>query len=85
VRPCWKRPVVVERPPPCQGTMRLMFDIMDAYDRADFDRLDGPQGSRAAALAARRSLSPITVAPELTGWGGAWSQVASRSNSRKKS
>jgi len=22
-----------------QGTMRLMFDIMDAYDRADFDRL----------------------------------------------
>jgi hypothetical protein len=22
-----------------QGTMRLMFDTMDAYDRADFDRL----------------------------------------------
>ena len=22
-----------------QGTMRLMFDSMDAYDRADFDRL----------------------------------------------
>ena len=21
-----------------QGTMRLMFDTMDAYDRADFDR-----------------------------------------------
>jgi limonene-1,2-epoxide hydrolase len=23
-----------------QGTMRLMFDTMDAYDRADFDRLE---------------------------------------------
>jgi hypothetical protein len=22
-----------------QGTMRLMFDTMDAYDRGDFDRL----------------------------------------------
>jgi hypothetical protein len=22
-----------------QGTMRLMFDTMDAYDRTDFDRL----------------------------------------------
>ena len=22
-----------------QGTMRFMFDTMDAYDRADFDRL----------------------------------------------
>jgi hypothetical protein len=44
-----------------------------------------PQRSRAAALAASRSLSAITVAPELAGWGGAWSQVASRSNSRKKS
>ena len=22
-----------------QGMMRLMFDTMDAYDRADFDRL----------------------------------------------
>jgi hypothetical protein len=22
-----------------QGTMRLIFDAMDAYDRADFDRL----------------------------------------------
>jgi ketosteroid isomerase-like protein len=22
-----------------QGTMRLVFDTMDAYDRADFDRL----------------------------------------------
>ena len=23
-----------------QGTMRLMFDTMDAYDRSDFDRLE---------------------------------------------
>jgi ketosteroid isomerase-like protein len=140
-----------------QGTMRLMFDTMDAYDRADFDRLaeiyaedaqwrnadpngphchnrddiftmfrarmasgtrigfdelrstpatdrsvvapcvaamaarssrlikDGRQRSTVAALSASRSLSPITVAPELTGRGGRWVQVASRSKSRKKS
>ena len=46
---------------------------------------DGLQRSRAAALSASRSLSPITVAPELTGRGAVASQVASRSNSRKKS
>ena len=45
----------------------------------------GGQRSRDAALAASRSLSPITVAPALTGRGGRWAQVASRSNSRKKS
>jgi hypothetical protein len=45
----------------------------------------GGQRSRDAALAASRSLSPITVAPELTGRGGVGPQVALRSNSRKKS
>jgi hypothetical protein len=44
-----------------------------------------PQRSTAAALWASRSLSPITVAPELTGRGAVGPQVASRSNSRKKS
>jgi uncharacterized protein (DUF952 family) len=44
-----------------------------------------PQRSRAAALAASRSLSSITVAPELTGRGGVGSHVAFRSKSRKKS
>jgi hypothetical protein len=42
-------------------------------------------GSRVAALAASWSLSPITVAPELTGRGVLSPQVASRSKSRKKS
>ena len=122
-----------------QGTMRLMFDTMDAYDRADFDRLaeiyasrdaalwrsrttpqwrppkqrswgkaqrqptadgtgggfdgdpvgrlidGGGQRSSDAALSANCSLLPITVAPESTGRGGFDPQVASRSNSRKKS
>jgi hypothetical protein len=45
----------------------------------------GGQRNRAAALAASWSLSPITVAPELTGRGGVGPQVALRSNSRKKS
>ena len=45
----------------------------------------GGQRSRAAALAASWSLSPITVAPELTGLGGVGPQVALRSNSKKKS
>jgi hypothetical protein len=44
---------------------------------------DSPQRSSVAALSASRSLSPITVAPELTGRGGRWVQVALRSNSRK--
>jgi hypothetical protein len=48
-------------------------------------RAAGGQRKRDAALAASRSLSPITVAPELTGRGGVGPQVASRSNSRKKS
>jgi hypothetical protein len=104
-----------------QGTMRLMFDTMDAYDRADFDRLaeiyaegaqwlnanpkgphchnredivamfrqrlidGGGQRSSDAALVASRSLSPITVAPELSGRGAVGPHVASRLNSRKKS
>jgi hypothetical protein len=48
---------------------------------------NGAPGHRSseAAPSASRSLSPITVAPELTGRGGRWSQMASRSNSRKKS
>jgi hypothetical protein len=45
----------------------------------------GGQRSRVAAPAASWSLSPITVAPELTGRGGVGPQVALRSNSRKKS
>jgi hypothetical protein len=44
-----------------------------------------PQRSSAAALSASRSLSLITVAPELTGRGGIELQVASPSKSRKKS
>jgi hypothetical protein len=36
----------------------------------------GGQRSRDAALVASRSLSPITVAPELTGRGGVGPQVA---------
>jgi hypothetical protein len=49
--------------------------------------LDGGrrQRSSGAAPSARRSWSPITVAPELTGRGGRCSQMASRSNSKKKS
>jgi hypothetical protein len=43
------------------------------------------QRSSDAALSASRSLSPMTVAPELTGRGAVGPQVASRSNSRKKS
>ena len=43
------------------------------------------QRSRVAALSASRSLSLITVAPELTGRGAVSPQVASRSNSMKKS
>jgi hypothetical protein len=35
---------------------------------------DGPERSNDAALSASRSLSPITVAPELTGRGGRCSQ-----------
>jgi hypothetical protein len=46
---------------------------------------DGPQRSKDAALSASRSLSLITVAPELAGRGAVSPQVASRSNSRKKS
>jgi ketosteroid isomerase-like protein len=46
---------------------------------------EGSQRSSDAALSASRSLSPITVAPELTGRGGRCCQVALRSNSRKKS
>jgi hypothetical protein len=46
---------------------------------------DGRQRSSDATLSASRSLSRITVAPELTGRGGRWVQVAFRSNSRKKS
>ena len=44
-----------------------------------------PQRSSTAALSANRSLSLMTVAPELTGRGALSPQVASRSNSRKKS
>ena len=86
-----------------QGPLRLMFDTVDAYDRADFDArptaggtgggvdgdpvgwlIDGSgQRSSDAALAASRSLSPITVAPELIGRGAVGPQVASRLNSRK--
>jgi hypothetical protein len=46
---------------------------------------EGSQRSSDAAPAASRSLSPITVAPELTGRGAVGPQVASRLNSRKKS
>ena len=46
---------------------------------------DGPQRSSTAVLSASRSLSLMTVAPELTGRGGRWVQVALRSKSRKKS
>jgi hypothetical protein len=46
---------------------------------------DGPQRSKDAALSASRSLSLITVAPELAGRGAVSPQVASRSNSKKKS
>jgi len=45
----------------------------------------GGQRSSDAALVASRSLSPITVAPELSGRGAVGPQVASRLNSRKKS
>lgn len=44
-----------------------------------------PQRNNDAALAASRSLSSITVAPELSGRGAVGPQVASRSKSRKKS
>ena len=44
-----------------------------------------PQRSSTAALSANRSLSLMTVAPELTGRGALSPQVAWRSNSRKKS
>jgi hypothetical protein len=46
---------------------------------------DRRQRSSAAALSASRSLSLITVVPELTGRGAVSPQVALRSNSRKKS
>jgi hypothetical protein len=38
-RPVRRLRVVEEGTMDAQGTMRLMFDTMDAYDRADFDRL----------------------------------------------
>ena len=44
-----------------------------------------PQRSSGAMAAANRSLSPMTVAPILTGRGGVGPQVMLRSNSRKKS
>ena len=61
---------------------RRSAGIKDPVRRADPGR---PQRSSTAALSANRSLSLMTVAPELTGRGALSPQVAWRSNSRKKS
>jgi hypothetical protein len=49
-----------------QGTMRLMFDTMDAYDRADFDRL----GEVYAAVRDYPSMEAAQAAMAVDGAGG---------------
>jgi hypothetical protein len=60
-----------------QGTMRLMFDTMDAYDRADFDRLgeiyaENAQWIGADPEAARSALAPERRSPARRWWRRWW-------------
>jgi hypothetical protein len=56
-----------------QGTMRLMFDTMDAYDRADFDRLaeiyaEAPSGATPTLMAPIATTATTSLPCSASAW-----------------